>query len=135
MLNWQGTGLSVMEMSHRGKDFRQIAEHTRNSLRAMLSIPDDFEVLITQGGPEMQHSALCYNLLGQHKTINFVVTGEDSTAAMREMAKFASVNVVCDATNQPALINSPNWSANKNADFCHIVDDDKSSGIELQEMT
>lgn len=54
---------------------------------------------------------------------------------MKEMAKFAQVNVVCDATNQPALINSHNWVVNKNADFCHIVDDEKSSGVELSEMT
>ena len=120
-----------MDMSHLSGEFRRIADQTRSNLRAMLAIPEDFEVFVMRGGPEMQHSALCYNLLGRHKTINFVVTGEDSRLAMKEMAKFASINVVCDATNQPALINSLNWSVNKDADFCHIVDDDKSSGIEL----
>lgn len=53
MLNWRGSGLSVMEMSHRGKEFRQIADKARESLRTILSIPDNFEIFFTQGGPEM----------------------------------------------------------------------------------
>jgi len=118
-----------MEMSHRSKDFIRIADKARSSLRTMLSIPSNFEIFFTQGGPEMQHSALCFNLLGQHKKINFVVTGEDSKAAMKEMSKFAAVKVVCDASTQQ--LNSSSWSVDKNADFCHIVDDDKSTGIEL----
>mmetsp|Transcript_4403 Transcript_4403/g.5400 ORF Transcript_4403/g.5400 Transcript_4403/m.5400 type:complete len:285 (+) Transcript_4403:2039-2893(+) len=132
MMNWRGTGLSVMEMSHRSKEFRMIADKARASLRAMLSIPDDFEIFFTQGGSQMQQAAICYNLLGKYKAANFLITGNDSRSAQSEMSKFCKTHLVSDTTfNISLLANSESWSIEQSADFFHIVDDDKVSGFEL----
>ena len=63
----------------------------------MLAIPENFEIFFTQGGPQMQQAAVCYNLLGKHKTVNCLITGGDSLTAMQEMSKFCKVNIVADA--------------------------------------
>lgn len=64
MLDWHGSGLSVMEMSHRGKHFTEIAEAARDDLRKLLKVPDEFQIFFFQGGATMQFSAICYNLMG-----------------------------------------------------------------------
>jgi len=73
--------MSVMEISHRSKEFRQISENAKESIRRMLDIPDNFTILFTQGGAQMQFNAACYNLLGKHKAANFLLTGAWSKAA------------------------------------------------------
>ena len=125
MLNWRGTGLSIMEMSHRSKEFIMIADRARASIRAMLQVPDNFEIFFTQGSPQMQQAAICYNLLGKYKTINCLVTGDDSLSAMTEMQKFCKINVVTEATSDQSLLtNSQNWNISQAADFFFMVDAD-----------
>ena len=99
MLNWNGTGMSVMEISHRSKEFREISESAKTSIRTMLNIPSNFTVLFTQGGAQMQFPAICYNLLGIHKTANFLITGVWSKAVAKEVSKFAKVHVVEDTSD------------------------------------
>ena len=77
-----------MQMSHRSDEFRVISERAKACLRSMLSIPDNFEILFTQGGAQMQFSALCYNLIGKYKTANYLNTGAWGRAAAEEAKKF-----------------------------------------------
>ena len=80
----------------------------------------------------MQQAAVCYNLLGKHKAINCLITGGDSLSAMQEMSKFCKVNVVADTMkDQSLLAKSQNWNISQAADFFYVVDDDQSSGVEL----
>jgi phosphoserine aminotransferase len=77
MSNWHGTGLSVLEMSHRGKHFDSIQQKTRADLKQLMCIPDDFEILFFQGGASQQFSGMCHNLLGEgvNQSAYFLTTG------------------------------------------------------------
>lgn len=77
IVSYQGTGVSVMEMSHRGKAFAAIAEKCRADIKSILAVPDNFTIMMFQGGASNQFSAICYNLLedGEKQTANYVTTG------------------------------------------------------------
>ena len=86
MLDWQGTGVGVMEMSHRGKAFTSIAEQAKADLRTLLDIPDDFTIFFASGGASLQFSAIPLNLFGEDAgaSANYLVTGSWSKAAFKE---------------------------------------------------
>ena len=96
MLDWRGTGLSVMEMNPNSKEFRIISESAKESLRQTLDIPENFTILFTEGGSQSQINAICLNLPCKYKTGNFLVMGARSRAAANEAAKFVTVNTVAD---------------------------------------
>jgi phosphoserine aminotransferase len=76
-MDYNGTGMSVMEMSHRGKTFTTIAEKARSDLKQLLAVPDDFTIFMFQGGASLQFAAICYNLLedGEQQSANYLTTG------------------------------------------------------------
>lgn len=92
MLDWNGTGISVMEMSHRGKHFVSIAEGAKANLRKLMSIPDDFEIFFFQGGACQTFAAIPLNLFGdaEETECNYLTTGTWSEAAIKEVKKYAS---------------------------------------------
>ena len=75
LYNWRGSGMSVMEMSHRGKEFLSIIQKAESDLRSLLSIPSDYAVLFLQGGATTQFAAIPLNLCAQSDPVEFVVTG------------------------------------------------------------
>ena len=87
LLDWQGRGLSVMEMSHRSAEFVGIAEQAEANLRKLLGIGDDYAVLFVQGGATLQFSAVPMNLLGSAGTASYVNTGQWSKKAIKEAGK------------------------------------------------
>src|SRR5436190_22441080 len=76
MLDWHGSGMSVMEMSHRGKEFVSIAEQAEADLRELMAVPANYKVLFIQGGATLQFSAVPLNLLRGNKSADYVNTGE-----------------------------------------------------------
>src|SRR4026208_500218 len=74
MLNWNGSGMSVMEMSHRGKSFLQIAEQTESAVRRLMSVPDNYKLLFLQGGASLQFTILAKNFM-DGKVGDYIVTG------------------------------------------------------------
>ena len=99
-MDYNGTGLSVMEMSHRSKAFTTIAEKARSDLRTLLSIPDNFQVFMFQGGASLQFSAICFNLLedGERQAANYLTTGTWSQGAIKEAKKYCNPNEVASNT-------------------------------------
>jgi phosphoserine aminotransferase len=96
-LDWHGTGISVMEMSHRSKSFAEIAETARSDLKKLMSIPDTHTIMFFQGGASQQFSAICQNLLGptaEHQAANYLSTGTWSEGAVKEGAKYCEANEV-----------------------------------------
>jgi phosphoserine aminotransferase len=75
MLDWHGSGVSVLEMSHRSKEFIEIAEQAEKDLREFLNIPKNYEVFFFQGGASLQFSAIPYNLLNGKEKTNYITTG------------------------------------------------------------
>ncbi len=100
MLDWHGTGMSVMEMSHRGKEFIAIAEAAETDLRELLSIPPNYKVLFLQGGATAQFAMVPMNLLRGKKSADYVHTGEWAKKAITEAGKFCDVNVAASSADR-----------------------------------
>ncbi len=93
ILNYNGSGMSVMEMSHRSKVFIQIFEETRDKLRRLMNIPEDYDILFLQGGATAQFSAIPMNLIGATGKADYAVTGNFSNLAMKEAKKYGDIHV------------------------------------------
>ncbi len=97
LLDWHGTGMSVMEMSHRGKAFISIAETAEADLRELLAMPKNYKVLFLQGGAMGQFAAVPMNLAKPDSVVDYVNTGAWSKKAIGEAKQYAKVNVAADA--------------------------------------
>ena len=98
MLDWNGSGMSVMEMSHRGKEFMSIAAKAEADLRKLMSIPDNYKVLFLQGGASSQFAMVPINLLGDKASADYALTGQWSKKAIAEAKRYCSVNVIADTS-------------------------------------
>src|SRR5687768_18483594 len=101
MLDWRGSGMSVMEMSHRGKEFMGIAAEAEKDLRDLLAIPANYKVLFLQGGATLQFAQIPMNLLRGKAKADYVVTGEWSKRAIKEAKRpcAAAVGAPSEARN------------------------------------
>ena len=98
--NYRGSGMSVMEMSHRSKVFQQIFDDTKAKFKALLAIPDDYEVLFLQGGASTQFSAIPLNLIGATGKADYALTGNFSTLAYKEAKKYGDIGVACSSEEE-----------------------------------
>ena len=133
MLDWHGSGMSVMEMSHRGKEFISIAEQAEQGLRELLAIPPNYRVLFLQGGAHMQFCMIPFNLLRGKQSADYVNTGEWSKKAIGEAKKFCNVNVAANnadknATYVPAF---NTWKLHKDAAYVHYTSNETIGGVEF----
>ena len=98
--NYQGSGMSVMEMSHRSKVFQKIFDDTKAKLKKLMAVPDDYEVLFLQGGASTQFSAIPLNLIGSTGKADYAVTGNFSNLAYQEAKKYGDIAVACTSEDQ-----------------------------------
>ncbi|MCX7892944.1 MAG: 3-phosphoserine/phosphohydroxythreonine transaminase [Burkholderiales bacterium] len=133
MLDWHGAGMSVMEMSHRGKEFIAIAEAAEADLRELLGIPADYRVLFLQGGATLQFAMVPINLLGGRKRADYVNTGEWSKKAIKEAKNFAEVNVAATAedANFTYVPEQSAWKLDPQAAYVHICSNETIGGVEF----
>ena len=134
MQDWHGSGMSVMEMSHRGKEFISIFEKTEVDFRQLLNISSDYSVLFLQGGALAMNALIPMNLLGDKTTSDYVNTGEWSKKSIQEAKKYCTVNVVASSEDQdftyvPA---QADWKLNKNAAYVHVCTNETIGGVEYQ---
>jgi phosphoserine aminotransferase len=134
MLDWHGSGMSVMEMSHRGKEFISIAHKAEADLRTLLAIPADYAVLFLQGGAIGENAIVPMNLLNGFKTIDFVNTGEWSKKSIKEAKKYAQVNIAASAEDRnftyvPAR---ETWKLTPDAAYVHVCTNETIGGVEYQ---
>lgn len=131
--DWQGTGMSVMEVSHRGKDFVELAARAEATLRELLAVPDDYSVLFTQGGATMQMAMAPLNLSAPGDTADYVVTGSWGKKAAGEARKFCSVNVAADASdkNFTYIPDESSWQRSENAAYLHYTPNETIAGVEF----
>lgn len=95
--DYKGSGMSVMEMSHRSALFGEILEQTKSKLRRALAVPDSHEILLLQGGATLQFAAIPLNLMGESKSADYAVTGNFSSIAAKEAAKYGKVHIACSS--------------------------------------
>ena len=136
LLDYQGKGLSVMEMSHRSKEFMAIAEGAEADLRELLGITDDYHVLFLQGGASMQFAAVPFNLSGPEDTVDYVHTGSWGTKAIAEAERLATVNVAAtsEATNFDHIPARSSWRLTPGAAYCHIVSNETIGGVQFHDV-
>lgn len=136
MLDWQGTGMSVMEMSHRGEEFIAIAEKAEADLRELLGIPSNYKVLFLQGGASTQFSAVPMNLLRGKKQADYFNTGQWSKKAVAEAKRYCEVNLAVDsADNNFTTIAPPEqWQLNPQAAYVHYTPNETINGLEFDHI-
>ena len=100
MTNCRGTGMSVMEMSHRGKEYLGIFEETKADLKNLLKVPDSHEIIFMQGGATLQFSAIPMNLIGKTGKADYAVTGSFSNLAMKEAKKYGDIHIACSSEDK-----------------------------------
>ena len=131
MLDWRGTGMSVMEMSHRGKAFVSIAEQAEADLRELLAVPANYKVLFLQGGATAQFAGIPLNLSTPDDVIDFVNTGAWSKKAIGEAKRYAKVNVAADAGEPYVSIpDEKTWKRAANAAYLHYTPNETIGGVE-----
>ncbi|MGB1166577.1 MAG: 3-phosphoserine/phosphohydroxythreonine transaminase [Cycloclasticus sp.] len=136
MLEWQGSGMSVMEMSHRGKEFISIAEKAEADVRELMNIPDNYKVLFLQGGATTQFSMVPMNLLrGKEKTC-YVNTGAWSKKAIKEAKIHSNVQVSATAedTGFTSIPDIDSWDIDQNAAYLHYTSNETIGGVEFQSV-
>jgi len=133
MLDWQGTGMSVMEMSHRGKEYLSIAEKAKQDFIDLMSIPDTHDVLFLQGGASSQFAMVPLNLLGDNKTADYVNTGAWSKKAIAEAKRFCDVNVVASSEESKfsTVPAQDTWNLSSDAAYLHYASNETIGGVEF----
>jgi phosphoserine aminotransferase len=134
--DWQGAGMSVMEISHRSKDFIALAQRCEANLRDLLSVPDDYSVLWTQGGATLQMAMAPLNLAGPHDTVDYVVTGSWGKKAAAEAAKQCKLNLAANSSdkNFTYIPDESGWQRSDNAAYLHITSNETLAGVEFHFM-
>ncbi len=100
IVNYQGSGMSVMEMSHRSKVFQRIFDDTQAKFRAMLKVPEEYQILFLQGGASTQFSAVPLNLIGRTGRADYAVTGNFSNLACKEARKYGEISLACSSEDR-----------------------------------
>lgn len=133
MLDWHGTGMSVMEMSHRGKAFLSILAKTEADLRTLLNVPDHYKVLFLQGGAIAENAMIPLNLLNG-KSADYVVTGSWSERSVKEAKMFGEINVVAKSQPFHYVPDFAHWKLNKDAAYLHICTNETIDGVEFDSL-
>ncbi|MBV1775132.1 3-phosphoserine/phosphohydroxythreonine transaminase [Burkholderiaceae bacterium DAT-1] len=133
LLDWHGSGMSVMEMSHRGKEFMQIVAEAEEDLRALMGIPKNYKVLFLQGGASMQFSMVPMNLIRDKRSIDIVDTGHWSKLAIKEARRYAEVNVVASSDDRAYsyVPKQSEWHCNPDAAYLHYTSNETIGGLEF----
>ncbi len=133
MVNWRGCGMSVMEMSHRGKEYMGIQAQAEADLRELLAIPDNYKVLFLQGGASSQFAMVPMNLLRGRTTADYLNTGQWSKKAIKEAAKYCTVNVVASSEDRNFTYAPPQsaWNLNPEAAYVHYTPNETIGGVEI----
>lgn len=135
MLDWRGSGMSVMEMSHRGKEFISICEKAEADFRQVLAVPQNFHILFMQGGGLAENAIVPLNL-SQGGAVDFVVTGSWSQKSTKEAAKFcnAAVAATDEAQGFTHIPDPASWKLRSDARYVHICSNETINGVEFQQL-
>ena len=136
MLDWHGSGMSVMEMSHRGKEFISICEAAESDVRELLGIPSNYKVLFLQGGGLGENAFIPMNLVGrksQPAVVDFIHTGSWSGKSIKEAKKYCKVNVAATSESQKFTVVPPRdtWKLSKDAAYVHVCTNETIDGVEF----
>ena len=135
MLDWHSSGMGVMEMSHRGKEFMSIYEEAEADLRELLAIPANFKILFMQGGGIAENAIVPLNL-SQEGVVDFVVTGSWSQKSYKEAAQFCKPHLAASAqaSNFSTIPSPSDWQLSSDASYVHVCTNETIDGVEYQNL-
>ena len=134
MLDWHGTGMSIMELGHRGHEFKEVADQSEADLRELMGIPPNYKVLFIGGGGSTQFAMVPLNLFGNKKTADYVDTGVWSKKAIVEAKRYGQVDIVAELEKADGLIQIPpqlKWPLNPDAAYVHYTPNETIDGVEF----
>jgi phosphoserine aminotransferase len=134
MLDWHGTGMSIMELGHRGAEFKSIVDQAEMDLRELMSIPPHYHVLFLPGGATAQFAMVPINLMGNNKHADYIDTGIWSKKAIEEAKRYGQINIAARLEVQNELVTIPSqdkWSLNSDAAYLHFTPNETIEGIEF----
>jgi len=134
MLDWRASGMSVMEMSHRGREFMSIAAEAEADLRALLAIPAGYKVLFLQGGATLQFAQVPMNLLRGKGKADYVVTGEWSKKALKEAKNYCDVAIAATSEDRKFTYAPKTFSVRKDAAYLHYCSNETIGGVEYHSI-
>jgi len=132
MLDWRGSGMSVMEMSHRGKEFISIHAEAESLLRELLGVPSNYKVLFLQGGAIGENAIVPMNMLRGRASADYIDTGEWSKKSIKEAKKYCKVNVAAssEAGGYVSVPRRETWKLDPDAAYVHICSNETIGGVE-----
>ena len=135
MLDWHGSGMSVMEMSHRGKEFISICEQAEADFRELMAIPEDFSILFMQGGGLAENAIVPLNI-SRAESADFVVTGSWSDKSQKEARKYCDVHIAAssEVNGYTSLPQAASWQLRSDARYVHICTNETINGVEFHEL-
>ncbi|MEO5560982.1 MAG: 3-phosphoserine/phosphohydroxythreonine transaminase [Dokdonella sp.] len=136
MLEWGGARASVMEVSHRGKDFVALAEQAERDLRELLAVPTNYKVLFLQGGATQHFAQIPLNFAGREQTVDYVLTGDWSEKAANEAKALAQVRIAATsaATNYDRIPAREEWDLDPAAAYVHVTPNETIRGVEFLDV-
>ncbi|MBI1221000.1 MAG: 3-phosphoserine/phosphohydroxythreonine transaminase [Bacteroidetes bacterium] len=132
--NFSGTNLSLIEVSHRGKEFEAIMEEARNTVRELFNVPESYSVLFLQGGASMQFCMVPYNLLDEGETAAYVNTGVWAKKAIKEAKLFGNIEILASSEDKNFSYIPKGWNIPSNAKYLHITSNNTIYGTQYQEF-
>lgn len=136
MLDWHGVGASIVELSHRGPEFMQVAQEAEADLRTLMAIPDDYAVLFLQGGATTQQALIALNFADPGQTADYVITGHWGKTALKQVKPYVNAQVVANGEGGgfrdiPA---SDEWKLSKDAAYVHYTANETIHGVEFRDI-
>ncbi|CAG9766828.1 unnamed protein product [Ceutorhynchus assimilis] len=132
LLSYQNSGMSLIEMSHRSKEYGQINKSAQDLVRELLKVPDNYKILFIQGGGMGGFAAVAMNFLNRTGTADYAVTGTWSNKAAKEAEKYGTVNLVFPKADKPGSIpDQSTWNLNPNASYFYYCDNETVDGVEF----
>jgi phosphoserine aminotransferase len=135
MLDWQDSGMSVMEMSHRGKEFGAICTQAEADIRTLLAVPENFHILFMQGGGLGENAIVPMNL-SRGKAADFVITGSWSIKSQKEAQRYCTANIAASNTgdHHTRLPDPSTWRLTQDASYVHLCTNETINGIEFHQL-
>ena len=132
LLDWNGSGMSVMEMSHRGSHFMSILAKAEADLRTLLAVPSDYRVLFLQGGALAQNAAVPLNLLAEDGVADYVDTGHWAQKSIAEARKYGRVNIAASSADADYTYvpQQSAWQLSTAASYVHVTTNETIGGVE-----
>ena len=136
MLDWHGVGASIVELSHRGPEFMQVAAEAEADLRTLMSIPDDYAVLFLQGGATMQQALLALNFAEPGQAADYVVTGHWGKTALKQVKPYVQAHVAAsgEAGGFRDIPPRADWTLTPGAAYVHVTANETIHGVEFREI-